>query len=101
MSCNLCFVTGSINDWDSRLGQLYTHRHSGIGIVEGTSMQQLKELLELAVGQATFDAGRVERNEGGLVISFASRPHKLVAPRQLSHMIATKGWEATRSSGCS
>ena len=57
-------------------------------------MQPLKELLESAVGQATFDAGRVEKNEGGLVISYASRPQELVTPKRLSQMIATKGWHS-------
>ena len=57
-------------------------------------MEQLKELLGVAVGRATFDVGRIVWREGGDVISYASRPQELVTPQQLSQMIAAKGWRA-------
>ena len=57
-------------------------------------MQQLKNLLELAVDQASFDVGRIEENKGGVRISYAFRRQELVTREQLSEMIATKGWEA-------
>ena len=55
-------------------------------------VQQLKNLLELAVDQVTYDMGRMEESSPGVRISYALRPEEMVTSEKLAKMIATKGW---------
>lgn len=57
-------------------------------------MQQLQNLLDLAVAEVSFDAGSIEMPREGISISYASRPHDIVTPEQWAGMIEAKGWES-------
>ena len=57
-------------------------------------MQQLLEILESAVGEVTFDAGRISKVEQRHSVSYARRPQDVVTPKKLSEMYAAPGWDA-------
>ncbi len=57
-------------------------------------MERIKELLEQAQSETSFDVGRFEGRRDGYSISYASRPSELVTPGELGEMIKERGWES-------
>ena len=54
-------------------------------------MNQLDEMLDVAVSQATFDVGNIEMPREGISITYTRRPEECVTPQELRDMLESKG----------
>ena len=53
-------------------------------------MNQLDEILNVAVSQATFDVGNIEMPREGVSITYTQRPEECVTPQELRDMLESK-----------
>ena len=59
-------------------------------------MQQLKELLEIAVSHTKFDMGRVEHGSDGSWSSYAERPGEVIESGQFRSLVIANKWYPER-----
>ena len=50
-------------------------------------MQQLKELLDVAVASSSYDLGHTRPNDDGFVTSYRQRPDEVISAQQLREII--------------
>ena len=56
-------------------------------------MQQMKELLDVAVASSSFDLGRTRPGDDGFETSYGQRPDEVISAQQLRELLERRTWQ--------